>query len=207
MTGDTAVPDLYDLLQLPRDATASAIKAAYRRLAKTAHPDVGGDAEAFRLLTLAYDVLSDDDKRRFYDETGRLPDDHQAAAEDAALRAALGDIVMAVVAEIKAPDYEDVLALVRLRLAETIRQCDQQIARIGRLVETTLTVSNRIQVKEGDNLLRDLLRHRMDMLADKRQALQAERNRHLRIGEFLDNYDYFLKVENVMVSTDTWRGA
>ncbi len=42
-----AVIDPYELLGVARDADEAAIKAAYRKVAKTAHPDAGGDAEAF----------------------------------------------------------------------------------------------------------------------------------------------------------------
>lgn len=45
------------LLGLEPDATAAAIKRAYRRLAKTHHPDLGGDAEAFLRLDAAYRSL------------------------------------------------------------------------------------------------------------------------------------------------------
>jgi hypothetical protein len=45
------------LLGLEHDASAAAIKRAYRRLAKAHHPDLGGDAEAFRHLDAAYRSL------------------------------------------------------------------------------------------------------------------------------------------------------
>lgn len=62
--------DLYDTLGVPPDATPEDIKAAYRAEAKKHHPDAGGDAERFGELQKAYDVLSDEDKRRRYDQTG-----------------------------------------------------------------------------------------------------------------------------------------
>jgi hypothetical protein len=47
------------LLGLQPDATAAAIKRAYRRLAKAHHPDLGGDAAAFHRLDAAYRLLLD----------------------------------------------------------------------------------------------------------------------------------------------------
>jgi hypothetical protein len=44
-----------DLLGLTLPTTADAVRAAYRRLARTAHPDRGGDAEEFKRLTAARD--------------------------------------------------------------------------------------------------------------------------------------------------------
>lgn len=62
---------LYDLLGIPETATAEAVKAAFRDLAKKHHPDVnGGSAEAtaiFMAIKRAYDVLSDPTKRAAYD--------------------------------------------------------------------------------------------------------------------------------------------
>ena len=66
--------NLYDLLGVKKDATADAIRKAYRKLARKHHPDVNpGDAKAeetFKKVSSAYDVLSDDKKRAAYDEFG-----------------------------------------------------------------------------------------------------------------------------------------
>ena len=64
--------ELYDLLGVGKEATAADIKKAYRRKAKSEHPDAGGSSEKFTELTLAYECLSDDDKRDRYDRTGEI---------------------------------------------------------------------------------------------------------------------------------------
>ncbi|MCX6400551.1 MAG: molecular chaperone DnaJ [Propionibacteriales bacterium] len=65
--------DLYELLGVARDADGDAIKKAYRRLARQLHPDVNPDPESqeqFKLVTAAYEVLSDPQKRSAYDRGG-----------------------------------------------------------------------------------------------------------------------------------------
>ncbi len=62
--------DLYQRLGLARGASADEIKRAYRRLAREHHPDAGGDEEAFKRLTHAYEVLSDPQRRARYDRFG-----------------------------------------------------------------------------------------------------------------------------------------
>jgi len=65
--------DLYQLLDVPRDADADTIKKAYRRLARQLHPDVNPDPatqERFKDISQAYEVLSDPQKRAAYDRGG-----------------------------------------------------------------------------------------------------------------------------------------
>lgn len=66
--------DLYDILGVPRTASADEIKRAYRKLARKYHPDVNpGDKaaeERFKEITAASEVLGDPKKRKLYDEFG-----------------------------------------------------------------------------------------------------------------------------------------
>ncbi len=65
-----ATPDYYKMLGVARDATPEQIKKAYRKLAREYHPDAGGDEEKFKDVNEAYEVLSDEKKRKLYDQYG-----------------------------------------------------------------------------------------------------------------------------------------
>ena len=66
--------DYYELLGISRSASADDVRSAYRKLAFQYHPDRNqGDKEAerkFKEISEAYDVLSDDHKRKLYDQFG-----------------------------------------------------------------------------------------------------------------------------------------
>ena len=73
-----AKKDYYHLLGVKKDAKADEIKKAYRRLARKHHPDVNpGDTaseDKFKEVQEAYDVLSDDKKRKVFDHFGYYAD-------------------------------------------------------------------------------------------------------------------------------------
>jgi len=66
--------DYYATLGLPRNASDEDIKKAFRKLARQYHPDVAKDKktaeEKFKEINEAYEVLSDPEKRKKYDQYG-----------------------------------------------------------------------------------------------------------------------------------------
>jgi molecular chaperone DnaJ len=61
---------LYEDLGVDRTATPEQIKKSFRQKAKKSHPDTGGNAEEFKTISLAYNILSDEEKRKQYDKGG-----------------------------------------------------------------------------------------------------------------------------------------
>ena len=66
--------DYYETLEVPRGATEEEIRKAYRKLARKHHPDVNRSdksaEEKFKEINEAYEVLSDPEKRKRYDQLG-----------------------------------------------------------------------------------------------------------------------------------------
>jgi molecular chaperone DnaJ len=77
--------DYYDTLGISRDADKSEIKKAFKRLAREYHPDVAEDKKTaeqkFGEINEAYSVLSDDEKRAYYDRYGHAPGTNQPGGD------------------------------------------------------------------------------------------------------------------------------
>lgn len=76
--------DYYDVLGIDRNADDASIKKAYRKMAKKYHPDMNKDnpaaEEKFKEVTEAYNVLSDKEKKKLYDQFGHAAFEEGAGA-------------------------------------------------------------------------------------------------------------------------------
>lgn len=89
--------DLYDVLRIPRNAGAEEIKRAYRKESLLRHPDRGGTTEDFQQLQHANEILSDPDKRAYYNATGHVPGEGSSADhEEPDIRAMMASMFRSV---------------------------------------------------------------------------------------------------------------
>ena len=90
----TQTKDYYSTLGIKKAATQDEIRKAFRKLARKYHPDVNpGDKKAeerFKEISEANDVLSDEKKRKIYDQLGFYSDNIDPAAAEAAARGGYG---------------------------------------------------------------------------------------------------------------------
>ena len=90
----TQTKDYYSTLGVKRGATAEEIRKAFRKLARKYHPDVNPNdkraEEKFKEISQANDVLSDEKKRKIYDQVGFYSDNIDPATAEAAARGGYG---------------------------------------------------------------------------------------------------------------------
>ena len=120
--------DLYTILGITRKATHADIKHAYRLKASNSHPDKGGNEEEFKQVSLAYTVLSNEEKKAKYDATGQYT--NKPDNKEAELAYMVFSTVQRVVQKALSEDrletsniIGDAIALVR----EAITRLDQEI--------------------------------------------------------------------------------
>lgn len=125
--------DFYELLGVERGTTVAEIKQAYRKLAVRYHPDQNpGDAEAetrFKQISEAYSVLSDPERRRRYDATGRYEGGASAFSGDFG---SIGDILEGFLGDVfgrrSGPAPRDLKYDLRLRFEEAALGVEKEIA-------------------------------------------------------------------------------
>lgn len=161
----------YKTLGVLPDATAERIKHAYRRLARKYHPDVSKEEDAhekFQKVQRAYDVLSDPDWRKHYDEKGTdAREDADVAARD--LLATV--LKQTLIRSIDVP-WVSMTNVANLILDEMQDQINKQLHGCQSLLKKIDKHSGRMRTKEG------ILNMHEEIVHAERARAQAMAERH-----------------------------
>lgn len=182
--------DLYDLLGIPRNADIDTIKAAYRRKAKVLHPDVGGSATDFELISLARRVLTDHHLREQYDRTGYADLNSEDTRQQQALTI-LTSLLQNVLTSVPRIDIVDLVAAMRTNLADVIRQGHAALRTGEQKIERLQQVRDRITVKSGKpNRLAALLDGQIRIEQGTKERCKEQIAVHELARDILDDYGY-----------------
>jgi curved DNA-binding protein CbpA len=181
--------DLYGILRVDDTATPAQIKAAYRRLAKTAHPDVGGDPGAFEQLKLAYDVLRDPERRARYNKSGETaipqPTDYFGP-----MLASVANMVQNILAKGADPMTVDLLSLMRVEVNDHRLMLAKQAGEMAEMKKRLTATLDRFHTDGPDNPLRHALTSKIEQIDASLKAIAESKDFDMRIQLFLDGYRY-----------------
>jgi curved DNA-binding protein CbpA len=136
--------DLYESLGIIPDATDDEIKQAYRKNAMKKHPDRGGSKEEFHALQVAYDVLTDPEKRQRYDETGKAGPD----TEEDVMMNQLGALLLQLVDTMDV-ELQDIAGAMTRIIAEKIVAQDKAVAGMRHKILLREKAIQRLSRKSG----------------------------------------------------------
>lgn len=178
---------LYEKLGVGPTATPEEIKKAYKRKAHKHHPDrEGGDEDQFKEITAAYEVLMDETRRKYYDETGEI----KKGVDDTT--AMLRDLVALIFSLIDKYDmkYTNLIDAAKEVVRDGIGKQEQSIHALEESIADREDVLKRLTCKKPNNVLAEAIRQ--DIEGRKRGVIKQQE--HIETGkkllDMLGDYEY-----------------
>lgn len=181
--------DLYEALGVSRNASYEEMKKAYRRLAQKHHPDRGtGDNEEFVKIKLAFEVLSDPEKRASYDRTGVWSAASASTLERA--KAELAGLFTQMMAVPDLPMHVNIVAEMHRVVGDEINNTLLKIMQSHKDRKKFKVVKKRLLAESSQALLVGVLRKKRVEVWVAYRALQEQVRMLRMILELLSKYDY-----------------
>nr|CAD6411399.1 molecular chaperone DnaJ [Rhizobium sp. Q54] len=185
--------DPYDTLGVARDADTAQIKTAYRKRAKNAHPDTGGDADAFSRLKISFEILSDPVRRKVFDETGYDPT--LADTKDLEGLLVLEGLINDFILDEREPGSFDPVAAMRRKLTDKIVNVRFHILELERHRARIRNHLDRIGKRPETDFLGSMMRARSDSITDAITKAEAQIATIEQAYQMLEGYSYEIEVE------------
>lgn len=187
--------DLYSVLGIDKSSNKKTIKAAYRKMAKKNHPDVGGNSDKFSLVKKAHDILMDDDRRNRYDTVG---DESERSPDNA-----LGNIVNCVAFHFNialqelsqsgtSPLVVDMVQRTKTKINSSITENQKNL----RIIRTILDFDKRMmgrfkkKVKGEDNVFESIVLNRIKTLQTNITQMEIAIKTHEEALSMIKEFSY-----------------
>lgn len=179
--------NLYEILSVASNATDKEITKAYREKAKENHPDKDGDHNKMILINHAYDILSDPEKRKRYDETGQ--DDFDTYEKN--LNKLIIGLFMAIIDNKNDIEYTDIISLCRKEISEGIQEQEISISKAQDHILKYNKVLKRLNTKNGkENIVSGIIQGNISEI--NRKIAHAQENLKLLKDAYnvVNDYEY-----------------
>jgi curved DNA-binding protein CbpA len=170
--------DLYKILGVRKNASAAAIRKAFRQKAADSHPDRNLDdpaaAAEYRAVVGAYRILSDPDKRRRYDATGNAdaaPDNREAVLVGV-LATCFQQVVGGLVQSSREPTRHDIVEEMRSVFRAKIQAAADERQKMAKGLAKLRQLLHRFNVKDGANLIDEIITNDIGVLEKQMAALE-----------------------------------
>ncbi|MBB4954122.1 curved DNA-binding protein CbpA [Agrobacterium vitis] len=183
--------DPYTMLGLERDADETAIKAAYRKKVKSAHPDTGGDPDEFGRISTSYDLLKDPVRRKVYDDTGYDP--QLADVADLKGLVVLESLINDMILDEREPGSFDPVAALRRKLTDDVLKSRFHILELERHRGRIRQHVDRLGRRPDKDVLGSMLRARTQSISDAIKAAETQIDAIERAYSMLEGYSYELE--------------
>jgi curved DNA-binding protein CbpA len=180
--------DPYETLGIGREADGEAVKAAYRKQVKTAHPDSGGDEEAFGRLRACYELLKDPVRRKLYDHTGYDPELADPRDLKGILR--LETLVSDVILDEREPGSFDPVAAMRRKLSDDMVQSRFHILELERHRARVRQHLDRLGRRPAADVLGAMLRSRSQSISEAIRSAETQIEAIEQAYAMLEGYSY-----------------
>jgi len=145
--------DPYEVLEVPKDASTEDVRKAYRRKAKSAHPDVGGTDQAMAELSRALTILEDPDKRAHFDACGETEDPSAENMRSAAIGIVV-ELVNAIIEQYVQgpggdPEGVDMVKAMTSAINDRIKEMRAKKKKLDTHVAKAQKVADRFMPKKG----------------------------------------------------------
>lgn len=190
--------NLYEILGVSVDASATEIKKAFRAKASKAHPDrEGGDKAAFQAIQRAYEILSDAEKRAAYDR-GESIDSRTLSEEEKIEKAAIEKILHCMDAAIgnlslEKSNYYDIPREIINGCAEARQSAKKAVKDIRKNLKKLRNIRRRLI--KAEFYIYDHLRNRRMQLLREWKAIRFEFKVMDKIDEVLGAIEYLVDKE------------
>ncbi len=189
---DTLI-DPYETLGVERDADAAQVKTAYRKRAKNAHPDTGGDIDAFARLKTSYELLCDPVRRKVFDETGYDPT--LADTKDLEGLLVLEGLINDFILDEREPGSFDPVAAMRRKLTDRIVNVRFHILELERHRARIRNHMDRIGRRPETDFLGSMMRARSDSITEAIGKAEVQIATIEQAYQMLEGYSYEIEVE------------
>lgn len=185
--------DPYAVLGVDRHASGEDIRGAFRKLSKTLHPDVAGDASKarFQEIQWAFSLLSDVKARDEYDRTGRVGQ-KENDLHDKMLHA-VNALMEAVIEQEEEEDTTDIIAKVKSTIANAVPVLRKELKAAKRKLKKAKTIMRRMKKRGGGpDLLKNMLERRCARAENAVKAQEEALQLNEAMQKFFADYDYEL---------------